>query len=107
MTTKPQAIQKHFEYVDVRIVGDRVAVCLGFRYGFDGTPIHPVGTVTYNPGVEYVFDTCGETLLRLMQVAGVTSLDRVDNRPVNAVVQDGIPIELICATDDRIRWRLS
>jgi hypothetical protein len=106
VTNKPQTIQTSFEYVDVRIVGDRVAVCLGFKHGFDGTPIHSVGTVTYNPGVEYVFDTCGETLLRLMQVAGVTSLDRVDNRPVRAVLQDGIPIELISATDDRIRWRL-
>ena len=108
MTTKPQTIETQFEYVEVRIVGDRLAVCLGFKRGFNGEQINSIGTITYNPGVllPYAFDDCGRTLFTIMQVAGVASLDRVANRSIRAVVQDGIPIELISATDDRIRWRL-
>lgn len=103
MTTKPELLETQFDYVDVRIIGDLVAVCIGFKAATNGAAIASIGTRTWSKGYG---DTCGETLFRIMQVADVTSLDRVAGRRVRVIVQDGIPVELIHPAYSNLRWRL-
>ena len=103
VTTKPTIIETQFDYVNVRIIGDRVAICIGFKKATDGAAIASIGTLTWHKAYD---DTTGKTLFRIMQVADVTSLDRVAGRRVRVVVQDGIPIELINPVYSKLRWEL-
>jgi len=57
-------------------------------------------------------DDGGEVLYRLLTVAGVTSLSEIAGRPIRVRLapplgkdEQGLPVELVHATDDSIRWR--
>jgi len=96
-------------YADIRVVGEGLAVCLGFDDGPDGERVPSIGMRRWSSGGELRFETgIGEVLFNIMRVADVHSLDKIQGRPVRVVVEDDklVPIELISAKDDRIRWRL-
>ena len=107
MSDKNKTIDSRM-YVDVRVVGEGLAVCLGFDKGPDGEQIQSIGMRRWSSSNVLQFESSlGEVLFNIMQVAGVASFDKIQGRRVRVVVeQENIPTELISATDDRIRWRL-
>ena len=106
MSDKKKTIDSRM-YVDVRVVGEGLAVCLGFDKGPDGEQIPSIGMRRWSSSNVLRFSSLGEVLFNIMQVADVFSFDKIQGRRVRVVVdQDNIPTELISATDDRIRWRL-
>jgi len=97
-------------YADIRVVGEGLAVCLGFDDGPDGEKVTSVGMRLWSSDPAFGFgDSLGEVLFNIMRVADVHAFDNVRGCPVRVVMQDDapVPIELISAKDDRIRWRLS
>jgi hypothetical protein len=53
-------------------------------------------------------DSGGETLYRLLMVAGVAGLSEVAGRTVRVrlAALSGLPVELVHATKDSIRWTI-
>ena len=94
-------------YADVRMVGEGLAVCLGFDDGPDGERVPGIGMRRWSSSNVLQFEpSLGEVLFNIMRVADVHSLDKIQGRPVRVVVEDDMPVELIHAKDDRIRWGL-
>ena len=107
MNDKKKTIDSRM-YVDVRVVGEGLAVCLGFDKGPDGEQIQSIGMRLWSSDDVFQFSqSLGEVLFKIMQVADVSSFDKIQGLRVRVVVeQENIPTELISATDDRIRWRM-
>jgi hypothetical protein len=106
MTSNRKTISTRM-YADIRVVGEGLAVCLGFDDGPDGERVPGIGMRRWSKGGELRFETpIGELLFNIMRVADVTAFDKLCRRPVQVVVEDGMPVELISDKDDRIRWRL-
>ena len=95
-------------YVDVRVVMEGLAVCIGLDRGPDGEQIHSIGMRRWSSSNVLQFEpSLGEVLFKIMQVAGVASFDKIQGRRVRVVVeQENRPNELIHEKNDRIRWRL-
>lgn len=73
-----------------------VHVCLGKSF---------VGMQVFQDGGSR--DRGGETLYRLLMVAGVERLSEIAGRPVRVrLSESGLPVEMVHATNDSIRWRL-
>ena len=107
MNEKHKTIETRM-YVDVRVVMEGLAVCLGFDKGPDGEQIQSIGMRRWSSSNALQFESSlGEVLFNIMRVADVSSFDKIQGRRVRVVVeQENIPTELISATDDRIRWRM-
>ena len=106
MSDKNKTIDSRM-YVNVRVVGEGLAVCLRFDNERDGEQLPSIGLRRWSSGNELQFEpSLGEVLFDIMRVSGVDSLDKIQGRWVRVVVgQEDFPIELIHANNDRIRWR--
>ena len=82
--------------VTARDGGLVVHVCLGKSF---------VGRLVFRDGG--AMDSGGETLYRLLRVAGAEKLTDAAGRPVRVrLSESGLPLELVHVTNDSVRWRL-